>query len=377
VRTFLALIVIVLMGLPSGFALAQQEGILEVNSNVDGAVVYIDDVLQGFVPLVAVVSAGYHQVRVSHPSFLPMDRQILVAADTSVSVVATLERVRAGLAVRVDLPGARVFLDGEQVGMGDVVVDPVTAGLHQLSVETDEFGRYESSIFVAERTLTPVQVNILDSQGSLEVRSDPEGARVILDGDAVGDTPITVAPLRPGSHSLKLVSEGHATVFRDITVTPGDQARVDVTLVAAGGGLDIRTRPSEARVAVNGVVLGLGNQGVANLAPGSYSIRVTAPGHLDSLHSALVVAGKTTRVKARLQSFDGGSFGAGSPVGADRSALPIHKRPAFWVGVGAGGAAVLVAIIAGVAQSSASDDPGPAPPPGTAPPPATYTFALP
>ena len=355
---------------------AGQEGVLEVRSNVDGSVVYLDNVLRGPAPLVEVVSAGYHDVRVTHPSFSLMERQVLVAADTSVSVSAELERIRPGLSIRVDVPGARVFLDGEQIGVGDVILDPVRAGRHRLVVETDEFGRYARQLMLADRTMTPVEVNIRASQGALVVTSDPAGARLLLDGRDAGTTPSTITPLRPGNHVFKLVSEGRTTGFGQVTVEAGAESQVHMVLPAAGGKLDIQVRPSAARVFLSGVLLGEGSQRLANVVPGSYSVRATAPGHMDFLQSAEVTVGKTTRLQARMRSFEVASGGGPRPFERGQSGVPIHKRPAFWVGVSAGGAAVLVAIIAGGIQA-AGEDPGSEPVPGTPAPAATYTFVLP
>jgi hypothetical protein len=149
-----------------------------------------------------------------------------------------------------------------------------------------------------------------------------------------------------------------------------------MVLPAAGGNLYIQIRPAAARVFLNGVLLGEGSQRLANVVPGSYSVRATAPGHMDFLQSADVTVGKTTRLKARMRSFEMAAVGAPQPHPLGLSAVPVHKRPAFWVGISAGGAAALVAIIAGAVQL-AGEDPGSEPVPGTPAPAATYTFALP
>jgi hypothetical protein len=219
-------------------------------------------------------------------------------------------------------------------------------------------------------------VNIRASQGALVVTSDPAGARILLDGRDAGATPSTITPLRPGNHAFKLVSEGRTTGFGQVTVEGGAESQVHMVLPAAGGNLYIQIRPAAARVFLNGVLLGEGSQRLANVVPGSYSVRATAPGHMDFLQSADVTVGKTTRLKARMRSFEMAAVGAPQPHPLGLSAVPVHKRPAFWVGISAGGAAALVAIIAGAVQL-AGEDPGSEPVPGTPAPAATYTFALP
>lgn len=364
------------LALPS-FAQAQAEGVLEVVSNAEGALVYVDGELRGPVPLMEVVSAGYHEVRVYHPSYNAMERTVLVNADTSVTVDANLDRIRAGLSVTVDVPGARILLDGKQVGQGDVLIDPVRPGRHVLTVETEEYGRYRMDVVAKDRRITPVDVKVKASQGALTVTSKPAGARVILDTKPVGKTPITIQPIRPGLRSVKVVAAGSSNGYRGLQLDAGEKQSVHFDLGAEGGVLDIRPNPSVGRVSLDGYVLGEGAQRLEDLSPGSYSIRVTAPGHMDYVESVEVVEGKVLRLRPRLKSFDGSRAVALSPFSPEANRGPVHERPAFWMGVG-GGTAVLVAIIAGVASAnSAETSPGDPTPTGTPAPAASHTFSLP
>jgi hypothetical protein len=58
---------------------------------------------------------------------------------------------------------------------------------------------------------------------TLRVDSDVPGASVFLDREYVGETPLTVRNLTPGSRRLNLAAEGFESVSRDITLEPGEQ----------------------------------------------------------------------------------------------------------------------------------------------------------
>ncbi|MDF1565999.1 MAG: PEGA domain-containing protein [Deltaproteobacteria bacterium] len=64
----------------------------------------------------------------------------------------------------------------------------------------------------------------------LEVRSSPEGARVILDGLELGLTPLTTAPLLPGRHVLALEREG--ALPRQEVIFVGPDTKLDWVLEA-------------------------------------------------------------------------------------------------------------------------------------------------
>ncbi len=66
--------------------------------------------------------------------------------------------------------------------------------------------------------------------GSLFVDSRPRGARVFVDGRAVGVTPLTLADLKPGSHAVRIELADHRTVTARANVEAGREERVTVSL---------------------------------------------------------------------------------------------------------------------------------------------------
>jgi hypothetical protein len=70
--------------------------------------------------------------------------------------------------------------------------------------------------------------------GSLLVESRPPGARVVLDGKALGVTPLAVPDVRPGSHPLRLERAGYKTLVTSVVVKSGERAKIAVTLELSG-----------------------------------------------------------------------------------------------------------------------------------------------
>ena len=68
-----------------------------------------------------------------------------------------------------------------------------------------------------------------------------DGARVQLDGEEVGTSPVAPVEVADGPHEVVVIAPGHLSVRRPVRVQPGEQARLDVTLQpmgAAAGGVD-------------------------------------------------------------------------------------------------------------------------------------------
>jgi hypothetical protein len=73
------------------------------------------------------------------------------------------------------------------------------------------------------------------SAGSLEIDSRPRGARVMVDGRSVGQTPLKVASMSPGDHHVLIELTGHRRVTSTVKVVAGEQTRLAVSLEQSGG----------------------------------------------------------------------------------------------------------------------------------------------
>ena len=67
-------------------------------------------------------------------------------------------------------------------------------------------------------------------EGGLVVISRPDGARVLVDGHAVGTTPLTMKALSAGSHAVRLEKDGYAPWSASVQVVAGQQNRVTASL---------------------------------------------------------------------------------------------------------------------------------------------------
>jgi hypothetical protein len=79
--------------------------------------------------------------------------------------------------------------------------------------------------------------------GTLSITSTPSGARVQLDGNAVGTTPLTLDEIEAGTHNVVFSREGYETSSMQVTVTPGSVRDMQVALDQLMGRLRVLVRP--------------------------------------------------------------------------------------------------------------------------------------
>ena len=59
--------------------------------------------------------------------------------------------------------------------------------------------------------------------GSVSIQSEPSDAIILLDNKEAGKTPITIADLKPGTHSVVVKMEGHENCSENIDVKPNEE----------------------------------------------------------------------------------------------------------------------------------------------------------
>jgi hypothetical protein len=93
--------------------------------------------------------------------------------------------------------------------------------------------------------------------GELEVKSEPSGAKIYLDGKEVGESPIVLSDVSSGRHLIRVMKEGYEP-YELLEVVGVDRKGVMVNLkkVVKEGELLVQTEPSGAAVYLNGRSVG-------------------------------------------------------------------------------------------------------------------------
>jgi PEGA domain-containing protein len=123
----------------------------------------------------------------------------------------------------------------------------------------------------AEPPAVPKHVDVATTAGSIAVTTQPPGAHVMLDGKAVGDTPVTLDGVVPGKHTVTLVTS-KGTVKRIVRVEPGKSVKLDIPIYS---GLVAVFSPIPLDIAENGRAIGTSEQGRLILSPGRHLLTLT------------------------------------------------------------------------------------------------------
>ncbi|MGC2696361.1 MAG: serine/threonine-protein kinase [Candidatus Angelobacter sp.] len=235
-----------------------QQSALNLVSQPDGAKVEIDGWSEPnwVTPFAAShLAAGNHTIVFTKAGFLPQTRMVESTIGKSVDVSADLIPAVSTLVVTSNPQGANVWIDGKDNGMTTPAQLTVEKGPHRVTVKktgfkdasTDEtFSEGQTLSFSPTLMSMSAQAeegkssNLLrrffgtdtipEGKGLVHIRTNPEGANIVIDGKAAPKKSNARWPADPGVYSIVLEMSGYKSVHRNIRVQKGKIVNIDEIL---------------------------------------------------------------------------------------------------------------------------------------------------
>jgi len=211
--------------------------------NEDNAQIFVDDEFQGTSPLATpvVLDIGERHLRVVKAGFKTFEKALPVGGSASVTVEVALEKeVHEGKIIVDAPPGATIFLDEKQVGLGKVE-ETIPSGGHQLRVTAPGMRPYQTEIVIQDKETRSVGVALEPESaaaaamarpmlrvavgcGDTEPKGPDDGLVVYVDGpevlapgpvkqrwyDDLGRNAVERVeyPISPGPHTIRVAITG-------------------------------------------------------------------------------------------------------------------------------------------------------------------------
>ncbi|ACS33301.1 PEGA domain-containing protein [Thermococcus gammatolerans] len=137
------------------------------------------------------------------------------------------------------------------------------------------------------------------SAGILEIFSNPGGAKVYIDNEYQGLTPLTVVA-KSGTYTVKIIKANYNGYETTVTVAPGEVEVIEANLTQPPGTLEISSSPSGAKVYINGTYKGV-TPLTLTMEPDTYVVTLVKEGYKEYSKTVVVYPGGTTEVYAFLE----------------------------------------------------------------------------
>jgi serine/threonine protein kinase len=136
------------------------------------------------------------------------------------------------LSVQTNPAGATIVIDGQQRGVSPLSLQ-LKPGRHVVELVTDgDVRTIPVMITPGEKVSQFLEIPRATSAfGELQIRTEPAGAQVSIDGRALGKSPLTAEGLSPGPHTVVLENE-LGQVTQRVTIEAGTTASLVVPMTA-------------------------------------------------------------------------------------------------------------------------------------------------
>ena len=237
---------------------------------------------------------GDYQVDASAPGYHPLSAAFSVDDGEDQSVVLTLDALPGRLSIDSTPPGATVIIDDQAVGQTPLIELSLEQGIHTLSLEEPRHLTTTQDIDITGRNVQQqLHIDLAPAWADISLSSTPTGAIVKVDGEPIGQTPLTVEVLQ-GERTITLQLSAYAQWQQSLTVEAGSDADLGtIELLPAEGILELSSKPTGANVTLDGEFQGQTPVSL-QLTPGSpHRLAVFKPGYKRFNDTVQLSAGAT------------------------------------------------------------------------------------
>jgi hypothetical protein len=227
-------------------------GLVLVHSTPAGADVQIGGAFRGKTPLLITdLPIGRHRVQFSKPGHAAREVELVVKDRVPVNVDVNLSSDASSVTVETSPADAKITVDGISKGPSPCNID-IQAGEHVLEVSLDGYQPFKQTFRIAAGRSETMKIDLKELMAELQVVSTPAGAKVYVDNQLKGETPLTISDVKPGALRLRVHAPGYEPMARDITIGRGQKLTEEFGLLSNCGAIEISTVPAGVKVVLDG-----------------------------------------------------------------------------------------------------------------------------
>ena len=151
---------------------------------------------------------------------------------------------------------ATVTINGTVYGNTPCEV-PLEQGNYTVEVSAPGYHPFTRDVSLVSNAKVEVRPVLTELPGTLEIKSNPAGANVTVNGKQYGTAPLTVEGVKAGKYRIEFSMKGFDTDVQECGVAPGQTLSVTGILTSNLGGIEFVTVPSGVTVYLDNKKIGI------------------------------------------------------------------------------------------------------------------------
>ncbi len=210
-------------------------GFLAISSEPSDADVYVDGKHYGKTTTVVTdLAEGSHTLRLEKQGYVTLTKTINITKGETLQLNETLQTIssqRTYLIVKADQPDARIYIDNNLKNTGEHAESVIIGSTHTYKIECNLYHTETGTVTVNERMT--IEKKLRPAFGYINVSTTPEqGAKVFVNGEYLGLSPIKSDKLKSGSHTVMVMKDMFKMTEKSFTVNDGQTTNATLNMSA-------------------------------------------------------------------------------------------------------------------------------------------------
>jgi len=200
------------------------------------------------------IAAGRYEIIVTKERYKQMTKTVNIQNGENLEVEIDMPLDVAVITLNADNL-TDIYIDGTMKKRGTWSGE-LDSGTHEIVYKKQNYHNATQIIMVEPEKPQSYSLNLEPIYGEVDVTTEPAGAKIIIDGSAIGYTPMVVTNIIIGQHTVTLEKDGYNFVTKEVTVVEKQRVNVDVML-SIGKDITIETGRLGDEIYIDGKMAGV------------------------------------------------------------------------------------------------------------------------
>lgn len=256
-------------------------GVLEVQTNPEGAKVIIDGEYKGNTPLTFTANPRIEKyfVEIQNDGFKPIYKTVELKPGSTETISYALTPSICLALISSEPAGATVTKDGINIGTTPLLITDLTYGEYNIEINLNGYKPQNYQLKIDSNTPQKINAQLISTFAKATITSNPSGASVLINGSDVGVTPCSLDNIPEGNAQIKVTLDGYDDFVETVALVAGQEHTINAALEAKPSSLKIVTIPEKARIYINNQYRGEAPLELTPFEAGNYRIRAELKGY--------------------------------------------------------------------------------------------------
>lgn len=177
------------------------------------------------------LSSGNHTVRAAHSKYKPYEQTVTIQDGDTCVLNMGMNADFSTVTVKVDDEEAEIWINNELKGRGSWTGDLSTGSYTMECRKKFHHSTLEKKTVTDSMSGDTLQLEApIPITGTLVMNSNPPMAKIFIDDEPVGETPLRINAILIGEHTLRLEKKGYLPLTKTFTIEEGRTLNLTETL---------------------------------------------------------------------------------------------------------------------------------------------------